>query len=182
MSVSAYFKEEGTAAVSVELISEVEQRLYREVRFLDDEEYRKWTDMMTPDVHYFMPGIETRYRKDKTDQMNDLSRMAYYNDNLEELGKRIDRLETGTAWSEDPATRFCHIISNIEVETTNNPDEVLVYSNFLVYRNRLERDEDTLIGSRKDLWRREDGVLKLAKRRILLKQNVLISKNMNVYF
>lgn len=182
MSQAAYFKENGKASASTELISEVEQRLYREMRYLDDEEYRKWTGMMTEDVHYFMPGIETRYRKDKTDQLNNLSRMAYYNDNLEELGKRIDRLETGTAWSEDPATRYCHIISNIEVETTDVPTEYLVYSNFLVYRNRLERDEDTLIGSRKDLWRREQGQLKLAKRRILLKQNVLISKNMNVYF
>lgn len=182
MSLPAYILESGNAVASPELISEVEQRLYREMRYLDDEEYRKWTGMMTDDVHYFMPGIETLYRKDKRDQLNDLSRMAFYNDNLEELGKRIDRLETGTAWSEDPATRFCHIISNIEVETTDNVDEVLVYSNFLVYRNRLERDEDTLIGSRKDIWRREDGILKLAKRRILLKQNVLISKNMNVYF
>ncbi len=182
MSIPAYILEKGNDTASADIISEVEQRLYREARMLDDEDYSEWTAMMTDDIHYFMPGIETRYRKDKTDQLNDTSRMAFYNDNLEEIGKRLARLDTGTAWSEDPATRYCHIISNIEVETTDNTDELLVYSNFLVYRNRLERDEDTLIGSRKDIWRRESGVLKLAKRRILLKQNVLISKNMNVYF
>ena len=182
MSIPAFMLETGNAVASTDLLKEVEQRLFREVRLLDDEAYDQWLDMMTEDVHYFMPGIETRYRKDTTDQLNDTRRMAFYNDNKEEIVKRLARLATGTAWSEDPPTRYCHLITNVEVETTDNPVEYLVYSNFLVYRNRLERDEDTLIGSRKDIWRRERGILKLAKRRILLKQNVLISKNMNVYF
>jgi len=182
MSQTVYILEQGNGTASVEEIKELEQRIFREARILDDELYEEWFDMMTEDIHYFMPGIETRYRKDKTDQLNDTSRMAYYNDNKEEIKKRLARLETGTAWSEDPATRYCHLITNVEVETTDNSDEYLVYSNFLVYRNRVERDEDTLIGSRKDIWRREKGILKLAKRRIVLKQSVLISKNLNVYF
>ncbi|MGQ0482384.1 MAG: aromatic-ring-hydroxylating dioxygenase subunit beta [Pseudonocardia sp.] len=40
-----------------------------------------------------------------------------------------------------------------------------MFSNFYSYRNRNERDEDVLVGSREDLWRREpDGRLVLAKR------------------
>ncbi len=181
MTETAYILEQGSSIAPLEIISELEQTLYREARMLDEERYKDWINMMTEDVHYFMPGLQTRYRRDKTDHQNDLGLMAFYNDNKEELLQRLARLETGTAWSEDPATRYCHLITNVEVELTTDPDEYLVYSNFLAYRNRNERDEDNLIGTRKDIWRRMNGSLKLKKRRIILKQNMLISKNLNVY-
>lgn len=164
-----------------ELISEIEQTLYREARLLDQERYSDWVAMLADDLHYHMPGIETRYRRDRTDQVSDLKRMAYYNDSREDLKKRLARLDTGTAWSEDPATRYTHLITNVEVELTGHADEYRVYSNFLAYRNRNERDHDTLVGNREDLWRRTPAGLKLVKRLIVLKQNVLLSKNLNIY-
>jgi len=167
--------------MNLELIKTIEQTLYREARLLDQERYKEWVGMLTDDIHYHMPGIETRYRRDKTDQVHDLTRMAFYNDNLEDLKKRLRRLETGTAWSEDPATRYTHLITNIEVVPTEKEDEVLVYSNFLAYRNRNEKDQDTLIGNREDIWRKTADGYKLTKRMIILKQNVLLSKNLNVY-
>ncbi|MDO8314937.1 MAG: 3-phenylpropionate/cinnamic acid dioxygenase subunit beta [Rugosibacter sp.] len=167
--------------MNLELIKTIEQTLYREARLLDQERYKEWVGMLTEDIHYHMPGIETRYRRDKTEQVHDLTRMAFYNDDLEDLKKRLRRLETGTAWSEDPATRYTHMITNIEVVPTEKEDEVLVYSNFLAYRNRNEKDQDTLIGNREDIWRKTAEGYKLAKRMIILKQNVLLSKNLNVY-
>lgn len=167
---------------SLNLIIAMQQTLYREARLMDAERYAEWVTMLAEDLHYHMPGIETRYRHDKTDQVSDLSRMAYYNDSLDDLKKRLRRLETGTAWSEDPATRYTHIISNVEVELTGNPDNVKVFSNFLAYRNRNERDQDTLLGNREDIWRkRSDGSYELLKRLIILKQNILLSKNLNIY-
>lgn len=169
------------AMPSLELISALEQTLYKESRFLDSESYDKWVEMLADDVHYYMPGIQTRYRRDKTDQVHDLTRMAYYNDGLADLKKRLARLETGTAWSEDPATRYTHLITNIEVELTDNPNEHKVYSNYLAYRNRNERDQDTLLGNREDIWRATSNGFQLVKRLIILKQNILLSKNLNVY-
>lgn len=167
--------------MNLEILKTIEQTLYREARLLDQERYKEWVGMLTDDIHYHMPGIETRYRRDKTDQVHDMTRMAFYDDNLEDLKKRLRRLETGTAWSEDPATRYTHLITNIEVVPTEKEDEVLVYSNFLAYRNRNEKDQDTLIGNREDIWRKTAEGYKLAKRMIILKQNVLLSKNLNVY-
>lgn len=168
-------------AVSTELLLSLQQTLYKEARLMDQERYSEWVEMLAEDLHYFMPGIETRYRRDKTDQLTDLTRMAYYNDGLDDLKKRLRRLETGTAWSEDPATRYTHLITNVEVERTDQDDQFLVYSNFLAYRNRNERDQDTLVGNREDIWRRKDGGFELVKRLIVLKQNILLSKNLNVY-
>lgn len=159
----------------------LEQTIYREARLLDQEHYEEWLAMLADDIHYFMPSIETRYRSDQTDQVNNLTRMAYYNDGIEDLKKRLRRLSTGTAWSEDPPTRYCHLITNIEVEETGKPDEYRVYSNFCAYRNRNERDQDTLYGHRQDIWRGTPGKFRLAKRTIILKMNVLLSKNLNVY-
>lgn len=167
--------------MNLEILKTIEQTLYREARLLDQERYKEWVGMLTDDIHYHMPGIETRYRRDKIDQVHDLTRMAFYNDNLEDLKKRLRRLETGTAWSEDPATRYTHLITNIEVVPTEKEDEVLVYSNFLAYRSRNEKDQDTLIGNREDIWRKTAEGYKLAKRMIILKQNVLLSKNLNIY-
>jgi ethylbenzene dioxygenase subunit beta len=171
---------EGTTA-SLELTHALTQTLYREARLLDDEHYKAWTSMLAEDLHYHMPGIETRYRRDKTEQVTDLTRMAYYNDSKPEILKRLSRLETGTAWSEDPATRYTHIITNVEVELTEKADEFRVYSNFYAYRNRNERDEDSLIGNRIDIWRQVGNSFQLVKRRAILKHNVMLSKNLNIY-
>ncbi|HEY9413494.1 MAG TPA: 3-phenylpropionate/cinnamic acid dioxygenase subunit beta [Pseudonocardia sp.] len=166
---------------TLELIKELEQTLYREVRLLDQERHDEWMEMLAEDLHYHMPGIETRYRRDKTETLHDLSRMCYYNDDKSTIQLRVDRLKTGTAWSEDPPTRYAHLITNIEVEPTERPEEYRVYSNFYAYRSRNERDEDTLVGSREDLWRREGDRFVLVKRFILPKWSVLLSKNLNVF-
>ena len=165
----------------LELTHALTQTIYREARMLDDENYADWVDMLADDLLYHMPGIETRYRRDKTDQITDLTRMAYYNDNLTEIKKRLSRLETGTAWSEDPATRYTHIITNVEVELTEEAGEYRVYSNFYAYRNRNEREEDSLIGNRVDIWREAESAFQLVTRRIILKHNVLLSKNLNIF-
>lgn len=168
-------------SASLELTHALTQTLYREARMLDEERYVEWVNMLAEDLFYHMPGIETRYRRDKTDQVSDLRRMAYYNDNLTEIKKRLSRLETGTAWSEDPATRYTHIITNIEVELSSIQGEYRVFSNFYAYRNRNEREEDTLIGNRVDIWREAGKEFHLVKRQIILKHNVLLSKNLNIF-
>ena len=48
-----------------DLVREVEQFLYREARILDAEELEEWLTMLTEDIHYWMPSIQNRYRKDK---------------------------------------------------------------------------------------------------------------------
>ena len=49
-------------------------------------------------------------------------------------------------------------------------NEVTVESNFHLYRARLDVDEDTWIGRRRDVLRRVDGELKIATRHVFLEQ------------
>lgn len=158
---------------------EVNQFYTREAGLLDAENYDEWLAMMTEDVGYWMPARETVFRKDETEL--DPMRMNFYKESLITLRVRTHRLKTRTAWSENPRTRYRHLITNVEVEAGAAPGEYAARSNFLIYRNRLERDEAWMVGAREDVLRRVDGALRLASRRILLDQNSLLSKNLNVY-
>jgi 3-phenylpropionate/cinnamic acid dioxygenase small subunit len=60
--------------------------------------------------------------------------------------------------------------------------DLVVRSNFLVYRNRLEREENIFAGGRTDVLRRAPHGLQVARRTILLDQNVLQSKNISTFF
>ena len=61
-------------------------------------------------------------------------------------------------------------------------DETTVEANFHLYRSRLEADEDSWIGRRRDVLRRVDGELKIAKRDVFLEQTLLRSRNLSNFF
>ena len=81
---------------------------------------------------------------------------------------RVDRLDTGTAWAETPPSRTRHLISNIRIKGVNGHAKFDVHSNFLVYRTRLDTDQDIYVGTRQDTLRRVDGQLNIARRTIIL--------------
>ena len=62
------------------------------------------------------------------------------------------------------------------------PAEVAVKSRFLIYRNRVETETDLLVGKREDVLRRLDGRWMISRRKIVLDQNVLLSKNLTFFF
>jgi 3-phenylpropionate/cinnamic acid dioxygenase small subunit len=78
------------------------------------------------------------------------------------------------------------MISNVQVLATDladpTPTEVTVRSRFLLYRNRVETETDFLVGRREDVLRRVDGGWRIARRRIVLDQSVLLAKNLTVFF
>jgi 3-phenylpropionate/cinnamic acid dioxygenase small subunit len=62
------------------------------------------------------------------------------------------------------------------------PVEVTVKCRFLIYRNRVETETDILVGKREDILRRVNGQWKIAQRKIVLDQNVLLAKNLTFFF
>ena len=108
--------------------------------------------------------------------------LAIMDETKDTLKRRVARLDTGMAWAEDPPSRTRHLITNIEVEVGDSQDQVLVYSNFVMYRNRGEVDQDFYVGTREDVLRREGGQLRISSRKIILDQNVLLAKNVSNFF
>jgi 3-phenylpropionate/cinnamic acid dioxygenase small subunit len=107
----------------------------------------------------------------------------WFDEGKDTLTRRVKQILTGLHWAEEPRSRICHMVSNVQVAATAAaPGEVIVKSRFLVYRNRVETETDFLVGKREDLLRRVDGGWKIARRRIVLDQNVLLAKNLTVFF
>lgn len=177
-----------------ELIREVEQFLYREVRLLDERRFHAWLELFTDDVRYWMAGRNNRYPKTSKaiaildpdryveDDLTQEDELAILDENKATLDARIARLDTGMAWAEDPPSRTRHLISNIEVEAGDSEAELKVYSNFIVYRSRAETEQDFYVGARQDVLRRVGGAWKIAGRKIILDQNVLTAKNVSIFF
>ena len=177
-----------------EVIREVEQFLYREARLLDERRLHEWVELFTEDVRYWMPMRSTRYPaeskaigllgqgQERSTERGQEEELALLDETKATLQARIARLDTGMAWAEDPPSRTRHMISNIEVEEGDMASELKVYSNYLVYRTRGETEQDFYIGRREDVLRRIDGVWKIARRKIILDQNVLLAKNVSIFF
>jgi len=177
-----------------EVIREVEQFLYREARLLDERRLHEWVELFTEDVRYWMPMRSNRYPAEskaigRLDQAQaaeaervQQEELAILDETKATLQARIARLDTGMAWAEDPPSRTRHIISNIEVQEGETASEFKVYSNYLVYRTRGEIEQDFYIGRREDVLRHVDGAWKIARRKIILDQNVMLAKNVSIFF
>jgi 3-phenylpropionate/cinnamic acid dioxygenase small subunit len=177
-----------------EVIREVEQFLYREARLLDERRFHEWLELLSDDVRYWMSTRTNRYptvskailsldsaRYDEAD-LAKANALAIFDETKETLCRRVARLDTGMAWAEDPPSRTRHIITNIEVEQGEGASELKVYANFMVYRNRSETEQDFYVGGRQDVLRQVNGVWQIARRTIILDQNVLLAKNVSILF
>jgi 3-phenylpropionate/cinnamic acid dioxygenase small subunit len=60
--------------------------------------------------------------------------------------------------------------------------EVVVGCRFLVYQNRVEYETNTFVGRRVDTLRRHGGSWLIARREMILEQNVLLAKNLSILF
>jgi 3-phenylpropionate/cinnamic acid dioxygenase small subunit len=165
-----------------DLRHQIEDFLYLEAELLDERRLREWLELFTDDVHYWMPVRHNPLERSQSleEELSKPGESYYFNDNKETLRTRVERLYSKTAWAEMPPSRTRHLISNIRIKKDDGV-EIEVHSNFIVYRTRMEKDEDTFVGTRKDILRRANGELKIARRTILLDQAVLGAKNISVF-
>jgi 3-phenylpropionate/cinnamic acid dioxygenase small subunit len=165
-----------------ELRHRIEDFLYHEAEVLDDRKLREWLDLLTDDVRYWMP-----IRYNPLNRPNEVSEELakpgegyYFDDDKKSLRIRVERVYSKNAWAEMPPSRTRHLISNVRIKKDDG-SEIEVQCNFLVYRTRMETDQDIFVGTRKDTLRRVDGEFKIAKRTIILDQAVLSAKNISVF-
>jgi len=128
-----------------------------------------------------MPIRRTTTVKEIANEFTKPGSMAYFDDDKKMLALRVQRLQVGRAWAEDPPSRTRHIVTNVRVLEVDG-DEIDVGLNFQLYRTRLDSEEDSWIGRREDRLRRVDGAFKLARRHIYLDQTVILAQNMSNLF
>lgn len=171
-----------------EIKREVEEFLYDEANLLDERRFKEWLDTLAEDLEYFMPMTfnvkfgEHAAREHTTREKH----MSWFNEGKWTLTKRAEQILTGVHWAEEPMSRVCRLVSNVQLSAmaTNARGEleVDVTSRFLTYQNRCEHEEYLFVGDRDDRLRRTDSGWKLARREIRIHQNVLLAKNLSIFF
>jgi 3-phenylpropionate/cinnamic acid dioxygenase small subunit len=169
------------------LKQEIEDFLYHEADLLDERRYDEWLALLAEDVRYWMPMRRNVKVDDREREFTREGRdISWFDEGRETLIRRVRQIQTGIHWAEEPVSRISHLLSNIQLIEVNPsaaaPAEVSVRCRFLVYRNRVETETDILVGKREDLLRSVDGDWRIARRKILLDQNVLLSKNLTFFF
>src|SRR5438309_11313267 len=165
------------------LRTEIEEFPYNEAELLDERRYSDWIELVAEDVHYHMP-IRRNVQFGEWDRENSRAgvEVSWFDEDKRTLVGRVRQLETGVHWCEEPASRTRHIVANVEVVRVDG-DEVHARCRFVVYKNRVQDLENLFIGKREDVLRRDDATgWKIARRTIVLDQNVLLAKDMNVLF
>ncbi|WP_374348647.1 3-phenylpropionate/cinnamic acid dioxygenase subunit beta [Phenylobacterium sp.] len=168
-------------AERVVLQYQVEQFLYQEAALLDARRYRDWLDLLAEDMHYWMPIRRTMTTANVDREFTARGDMAFFDDTRELLVMRVNKLEAGSAWSEDPPSRARHTVSNVRI-TDVVGDEITLDMNFHLYRARLNTEEDIWCGRRVDGLRRNGDSFLFTRRDIYLDQTLIKATNMSTIF
>jgi 3-phenylpropionate/cinnamic acid dioxygenase small subunit len=155
-----------------------------EADLLDARRYEDWLALLTEDIRYWMPMARNMASDDSGREFTiEDEDVNWIEEGIETIRQRVAQLATGLHWAEQPPSRTSHMISNLRVlENSDGLDEVKTRCRFLVYRNRLEDEQNIFVGKRNDTLRRANGSWKIARREIYLDQNVMLSKNLSVFF
>jgi 3-phenylpropionate/cinnamic acid dioxygenase small subunit len=164
------------------LTREIEEFLYDEAELLDERQFEAWLDLLTEDIRYWMPmRRNVRFDDQARENTREQQDMNWFDEGKETLTQRVRQILTGVHWAEEPLSRVRHMVSNVRI-TSATPDRLEVQSRFLIYRNRQQDETDIFVGKREDTLKKVDGQWKIARRKILLDQNVLLAKNLTVFF
>jgi len=160
---------------------ELEQFLYYEAALLDDRKFDEWLGLIADDVHYWMPIRRTVDLNNLDKEFTKIGAMANFDDDKNDLRLRIEKLQTGSSWSEDPPSRTRHFVSNVRILGIDGA-EISLELAFRLYRSRLNGKIDDWVGRRRDRLRRVGDSFQIFERHIFLDQTVIRSTNLSNLF
>ena len=172
------------APVDMALQHEIEQFYYWEAKLLNDRRFEEWFALLADDIRYSMPIRTTRIMRNSSEEYTRPGENAHFDEDAHTMRQRLRKITSDVGWSENPASRTRHAISNVMIVNGEVSHEYHVSSVFIVYRNRLERQVDIFAGERKDLLRRTalGAEFQIARRTILVDQSTLLSNNLSFFF
>ncbi|WP_415855240.1 3-phenylpropionate/cinnamic acid dioxygenase subunit beta [Sinomonas sp. G460-2] len=170
------------------LKADIEDFLYAEADLIDNRQFKEWLDLLEEDIVYFMPIRRNVKFGQHAERENTVSGqgISWFDEDKWTLSKRVEQILTGVHYAEEPLSRVCHMISNVQILAVRDNEagqrEVDVRSRFLVYQNRVEYETYLFVGKRNDTLRLTDAGWRVARREIILDQNVLLAKNLTTFF
>lgn len=168
---------------SLVLQHRVEQFYYAEARLIDERNFAAWLDLFTDDTRYLVPIHRNQVSDEFTDALGDAG-LAHFDDGKQVLARRVLRMGSGVAWTEDPPSIQRHLVTNVQVDGEVD-GELDVHSCFQVHRYRLDREVEVFTGARRDRLRPGDTDQRLgfriAARTVYLDHTTVLANNLNLF-
>lgn len=169
------------------LTQEIAQFLYTEAELLDERRHDEWLALFARDIRYWMPmRRNVKFGETTREFTRETEDISWFDEGKDTLTRRVRQIQTGIHWAEEPQSRISHMVSNVQLLSATPdagaPREVVAKSRFLIYRNRVETETDLLVGKREDTLRHDGAGWLIARRKIILDQNVLLTKNLTFFF
>ena len=172
-----------------QLKDEIEAFFYDEADALDERRYDDWLAMLAEDLEYFVPMQRNVSLGEHADAMEFTRAKAdihWFEEDKWTLAKRVEQIRTGVHWAEVPISRVAHLVANVRLTevapSLEAPETVTASCRFVVSQNRQETENYLFVGRRTDTLRRDGARWLLARRKVILDQNVLLAKNLTVFF
>ena len=163
--------------VSIDVHHQICQHYYAEAHLLQERQYREWlSTMVAEDIHLWMPVVEVRFLKDKRPEPTP-DDAAIFNDRLEDLTQRVERLYTGQVWMEDPPSKIRYFINNVQAFDVGG-GEYDTRCNIFVQRHRRQDEAAQHSLGREDRLRRVGTGFKVVSRKLALDARVIQDKNL----
>ncbi len=134
--------------------------VHHEALLLDERSLDAWLDLYTADAMYWIPGESGA----DADPMAEIS-IIYDDDTARRL--RVERLQSGRQFAQEPISRTCHILSRVEVGDSPDDACVSVAYNVVVYESRVAK-LTVFPGRCTMVLRRTDDGLRVAEKKIVL--------------
>lgn len=162
------------------LYNQIVEFLYDEAAMLDQQRFHDWAMLLAEELSYSAPLRITRQGRERDKTV--IRTTQHYDEDYASIKSRIERLDTKSAWAEDPPSRTRRFVTNVRVWEAK-PNEFEVQSYLLLTRSRYEHSRlSELSCVRHDLLRSAPGGgFKLVRREIILDQAVVGMPNIALF-
>src|ERR1700722_4786020 len=168
-------------AIGSAMYNEVLEFLYDEASLLDLQKFDDWAAILDKDLSYTAPLRITRQGPDRANTI--VRTTLHFDDDYGSIMARLQRLDTKSAWAEDPPSRTRRFVTNVRVWESAKPNEFAADSYLLLSRSRYEHSVLKMLSCVRHatLRRSGPGAFKLARREIIVDQSVLGMANLAVF-
>jgi 3-phenylpropionate/cinnamic acid dioxygenase small subunit len=143
---------------------------------LQDRQYRAWLGIMDDSILYRVPVT--------TSTLNGLvtreGELGYYDEDLELLKARVEKLESKQSWVEQPPSRLRYFVQVIDVARQDDGN-LVVRSNLLLLQYRWNMEQQ-FSGERTDTLVPHSDGFRLAKRLVVLDRQAVAHQGLSVFF
>lgn len=160
---------------------EIEAFYTREAELLDDRRFTEWLDLFAADARYWMPiARNVAFDRPRDEYTRERTDANWFDEGKDDLSKRVQQIEGGDHWAEEPRSRTTHAVTNVDIAEIRG-DELTVRSRIIVSQLRGDSEDNLFVGKRVDVLRR-GTTLQVAHRSIFLDQSVLRAKGLTTFF